>query len=39
MSEANSPEKLPSFSKAGDVLVVIETCKGSRNKYAYNAEY
>lgn len=33
------PTRLPSFeSKGPDLTVIIETPKGSRNKYAYNPE-
>jgi inorganic pyrophosphatase len=37
MSLATSPATLPTFDpESGDVLAVIETPKGSRNKYGYN---
>jgi inorganic pyrophosphatase len=39
MPNLASPASLPTFDpKEGDLLAVIETPKGSRNKYAYNAD-
>src|SRR5882724_7597395 len=32
------PERLPSFDGDGKIQVVIETPKGSRNKYAFDSE-
>lgn len=39
MTTKKSFKTLPSFDpESGDVLTVVETPKGSRNKYAYNSE-
>lgn len=38
MSSVSDPEKLASFDERGVLQVVIETPKGSRNKYAWDAK-
>lgn len=36
--ETEPLSRLPAFAETGEVLVVIETPKGSRNKYAYDGQ-
>ncbi len=36
--ETEPLDRLPAFAESGEVLVVIETPKGSRNKYAYDGK-